>query len=167
MTETSAMHARLRVACGLGWLVCMAACEPVASPRQHELELAKQREAAAREAEQAAVLAAERARVAEQARLLELASREAEREREKSCPSGEWCGSQTIAEQYRGEAEPDHPDTLGCPGHLASERDASEREHVKGHPPRPMSEAYLDVAATRANMGGLCCYDWTSPCERP
>lgn len=155
----------------LGLLACMLGCEPTKSPRQRDLELAKQREAEARAAEQAAMLAAEEARVVEQARLDSLAARQAERERLASepataaCPRATWCGSQTIAEQHRDPLA-EQPDALGCPGRLVASEPS--RELAEGHPPASMPATELDAAATESARArgdaDRCCYTWVSPC---
>ena len=56
----------------LGLLACTLGCEPTSSPRNDDLELAKQREAEARAAELAGQQAAERARADERERLAAL-----------------------------------------------------------------------------------------------
>lgn len=165
------MHRRRTLAFVLGLLACTVGCEPTSSPRNDDLELAKQREAAAREAEQAAQQAAERARADEQARLAALAARQAERERlaneptDAACPRATWCGSQTIAEQHRDPLA-EQPDALGCPGRLAASEPS--RELAEGHPPASMPAAELDVAATEAararGEADRCCYADASPC---
>jgi hypothetical protein len=145
----------------------MSACGPTSAPRNHELELAKQREADARAAEQAAAHAAEQARAVEQERLAALAARHAEQESAACSRESAWCGSQTIAEQHRGSPRPEHPDALGCPGHLAPAE--PPLEPGEAHPPTTMRSAALDVAATEAARAGgaadRCCYALTAACD--
>ncbi len=159
----------------LGLLACTLGCEPTSSPRNDDLELAKQREAEARAAELAGQQAAERARADERERLAALAARQAEREAREvelepatdpplmACRTSTWCGSRAIAEQHRQTALADeYPDALGCPARLTRGRELGE-----GHPPAAMSVASLDLEPTEAARArgdtDLCCYLY--PCE--
>lgn len=158
------------LALGLALLGLAPACDRGASEaeaKRAELEAAKAREQAAREAEAAGRERAEADRELERARLEALAAgeRAKQAEQDASCPSGEWCGTTTLAEQFAGEPtpnQPNQPDALGCPSRLEP-KPALERSD--GHPPERMTRALLDAKASEAARAEgntqACCYDWS------
>ncbi len=171
-------------------MIGLACASPESQAAERRLEQAKQREQAARAAEQAglairaqdeaaakAALEFERERLrAMQDEVDELAGELVAGDRDDGaplrCPSGEWCGMKAIAERYSGEPSSDHPDALGCPGTLLDRpRSEGSRMELANLPPASMAYATLDPEATEAKRdqgwSESCCYAWGSLCDRP